>query len=67
MASIKIANLQPAGADLFNDSESYMMNLSEDELYIQGGISWTLAVASSVKCAAGVAFVAGAAWGWFAN
>ena len=44
-----------------------MMNLSEDYPDIQGGISWTLAVASSVKCAAGVAFVAGAAWGWFAN
>ncbi len=32
MANIKISNLQPAGYDLFSDSESYMMDLSENEL-----------------------------------
>jgi hypothetical protein len=26
-----------SGADLFNDSESFMRDLSEDELYISGG------------------------------
>lgn len=32
MANLKISDLQPTGYDLFSDSESYMMDLSEDEL-----------------------------------
>lgn len=40
MANLKISNLQPAGYDLFSDSESYMTNLSEDELNTtHGGFS----------------------------
>ena len=37
MASIKIANLQPAGADLFNDSEGYLNELTNDELILNKG------------------------------
>ena len=41
MASIKIANLQPAGADLFNDSENYLNELTESELIDSNGGSPT--------------------------
>ena len=38
MASIKIDNLQPAGSDLFNDSESYLNELNNQELdFVNGG------------------------------
>ena len=37
MAKITISNLPPAGYDLFSDSESFMSNLSEAELAVQGG------------------------------
>ncbi|WAN69731.1 hypothetical protein BJP36_37200 [Moorena producens JHB] len=32
MANIQISNLRPAGADLFLDSESYMHDLTEQEM-----------------------------------
>lgn len=38
MASIKISELYPIGCELFFDSESYMRELSEGELDIQGGL-----------------------------
>ncbi|WP_272056070.1 hypothetical protein [Nodularia spumigena] len=41
MANITISNLHPAGADLFSDSESYMTDISEDELRLQGGVTVT--------------------------
>ena len=42
MTTIKIDNLKPAGAELFCDSESFINDLSNDELaYIHGG-SWSL-------------------------
>ncbi len=38
MANIAISNLHPVGSDLFfADSESYMAELSEGDLSIQGG------------------------------
>ena len=37
MASIKINNLQPAGSNLFNDSESYLSELTETELNTNNG------------------------------
>ncbi|MDV2996884.1 MAG: hypothetical protein N4J56_006589 [Chroococcidiopsis sp. SAG 2025] len=37
MANIEISNLHPAGSNLFSDSESYMMDLSEDELNTTSG------------------------------
>ncbi len=43
MASIQIHNL-PAGSDLFIDSESFMTELSDAEMMMQGGISPALVV-----------------------
>ena len=37
MATIKITNLEPAGADLFNDSENYLNELSNQELELVNG------------------------------
>jgi hypothetical protein len=37
MADIKIKDLRPAGSDFFADNESYLSELSEDELSIMGG------------------------------
>ena len=37
MASIKINNLQPAGSDLFNDSENYLNELSDRETGLVNG------------------------------
>lgn len=38
MSSITISNLQPAGLNLFSDSEGYLKDLAESEQNIQGGI-----------------------------
>ena len=37
MASIKINNLQPAGTDLFNDSQNYLNELNNQELELVHG------------------------------
>ena len=44
MASINISELRPVGSDLFSDSESYISELSEGELGIQGGLLQLLTV-----------------------
>jgi hypothetical protein len=50
MANITISELRPAGADLFSDSESYLYDLNDNELYdVTGG--WKLAAAYGVKAA----------------
>jgi hypothetical protein len=46
MAKIAIADLQPAGSELFADKESFLHDLTNDELDIMGGhfklkILWT--------------------------
>lgn len=38
MATININTLNPAGSDLFADTESYLKELSESELNVQGGL-----------------------------
>lgn len=38
MAAIEIYELYPAGSELFSDSESYMNDLSDKEIGIQGGM-----------------------------
>ena len=48
MASIKISELRPAGSELFSDSESYISELSEGELDIQGGFMPLLITATVV-------------------
>ncbi len=43
MASIQIYDLQPTGFDLFNDSESFMNELTDNELVnTQGGDATTI-------------------------
>ncbi|WP_293114137.1 hypothetical protein [Moorena sp. SIO4G3] len=37
MANIAISDLNPVGANLFDDSESFMMDLSDDQLDVKGG------------------------------
>ncbi|MCU0532333.1 MAG: hypothetical protein MUD14_00275 [Hydrococcus sp. Prado102] len=37
MAKISISNLNGAGTELFIDSESFLQDLSNDELKVQGG------------------------------
>ncbi|WP_138499833.1 hypothetical protein [Nostoc sp. PA-18-2419] len=37
MATIKINNLNASGSDLFNDSESFLNELTEDELNVTKG------------------------------
>lgn len=37
MATIDIHNLNPVGSELFSDSETYLKELSNDEVKIQGG------------------------------
>ena len=42
MANIKVSDLQPSGYDLFSDSESFLSDISDNELHISGGdIPWT--------------------------
>lgn len=53
MANIAISDLHPTGYDLFSDSESYMKDLSDGELDIQGGVTPVLigyAIVSSEVC-----------------
>jgi hypothetical protein len=45
MANIKVRNLTDdtiVGTDLFNDMESFMQELSENELNLQGGLGTPL-------------------------
>ena len=57
MASIKITNLQPAGADFFNDSEGYLNELTTDELILtNGGATPAVAIVTAVAWAAGYAY-----------
>lgn len=37
MATIKIHDLNPTGSQLFSDSESYLNELTDDEININGG------------------------------
>lgn len=52
MADIKIKDLRPAGSEFFADNESYLTELTEDELSIMGGIdipAITLAVSLALS------------------
>ncbi len=60
MSSITISNLHPTGSDLFSDSESYLKELSESELDVQGGIWPILPAAMAMGGAFGVGFAAAA-------
>lgn len=41
MAKIKVNNLNKTGLDLFDDSESYLNELTESEINLMGGIYWS--------------------------
>jgi hypothetical protein len=57
MANITISNLRPADADLFDDSENYLKDLSDMELSdTNGGLVWLLI---------GVGILAAAAYGGY--
>ena len=63
MAYITISDLRPAGSDLFVDSESFMSELTDDELGLQGGGFWAT-VGTLVTSAPSIAIsLAGAAIG----
>jgi hypothetical protein len=65
MATIKIFDLRPAGSELFSDSESYLNDLTDEELGLtQGGSSPVCAAAiwSSWGCARVVAYSVTYAW-----
>ncbi|MBD2676198.1 MULTISPECIES: hypothetical protein [Nostoc] len=38
MATIKIHDLSPAGSELFQDSESFLNELTDEELGVHGGL-----------------------------
>lgn len=59
MAAIAIADLRPVGAELLCDRESFMDELSEGELSIQGGITPS-AFWASVAVVGGAAVISGA-------
>lgn len=50
MATIKISDLHPTGADLFQDSENYLNELTDDELDLTHG-GFTPAVSKFVVTA----------------
>ncbi|NEP34869.1 hypothetical protein [Moorena sp. SIO3B2] len=53
MANIKVNDIKPAGADLFTDDESFINELSNDELNIVGGQKFATDALSSlysIKC-----------------
>ncbi|MGK7943528.1 MAG: hypothetical protein AB4058_03580 [Microcystaceae cyanobacterium] len=42
MANIKVNELNPAGSQLFSDSENFLKDLKDDELIsLYGGSNWT--------------------------
>jgi hypothetical protein len=63
MAAITINELQPTGLDLFSDSESFLYDLSSDDMgNVNGGASIVaLALISSGGCAAAAGAVIGGA------
>jgi hypothetical protein len=66
MPTIKVSDLQPVGFELFHDSESYIKELSDEELAIQGGITpWI--VASSEPCGMFVAYTIAATIDYFSG
>jgi hypothetical protein len=51
MANITVSDLRPAGSDLFADSESFMQELTEQEIRkLLGGGSWFACSVSLFHC-----------------
>jgi hypothetical protein len=49
MADIQISDLRITGSDLFDDSENYLQDLSEEEVNFQGGMIPTLVADPTTK------------------
>ena len=47
MANINISDLRPAGAELFLDAESFINELTDEELKLTKGGWWILALAAA--------------------
>jgi hypothetical protein len=66
MIDVRIDDLQPKETELLADDESFMGELSEDELdLVAGGATPATVAASSVACAGAAGAVGGAIWGIF--
>ncbi|MDY7012287.1 MAG: hypothetical protein SVX43_01585 [Cyanobacteriota bacterium] len=66
MPTITIEKLNPVGAELFNDSESYLSDLTEEELSSSGGATptiTTIPITMSIA-ASGLSFLASHITGW---
>lgn len=50
MADIKLNDLKPTGAELFLDSESFMNDLSNDEMNLLGGLRLGIQSSDSITC-----------------
>lgn len=62
MANITISNLQPAGLNLFSDTEGYLNDLTDAEQNIQGGLAplWVLGAVTATIGAFSVGFAGSA-------
>ncbi|MBC1236967.1 hypothetical protein VF14_33350 [Nostoc linckia z18] len=59
MATIKIHDLSPAGSELFQDSESFLNELTDAELGVHGGLR-----AESVSVTVSVTLTVTYSWSW---
>ncbi len=56
MASIKISELRPAGVELFQDSESFLNEIGEQEMGITGGYTAAISVSVVINTKVGNTF-----------
>jgi membrane protein DedA with SNARE-associated domain len=63
MSHIIISDLRPVGYDLFSGSESFLNDLSDDELGVQGGGFWATVGAALTSAPSIVLSVIGASVG----
>jgi|LakMenE18May11ns_1017448.scaffolds.fasta_scaffold9526961_1 hypothetical protein len=55
MANIVISELRPAGSDLFMDSESYLTDLTDNELHMtQGGGKASIIISFTIGFTVGI-------------
>lgn len=50
MANIKLENLDISGLDLFTDSESFIVEITDEEEHVVGGIGITKLNTQSMEC-----------------
>lgn len=68
MPNIHVSDLHAVGSDLFDDSETFLFSLSEEDIPIQGGATLTVSAASAISVAisvgTGAAFIGSAVFGY---